>query len=120
MLLCSIKFVEIPLDFVDYCSYFVVLLRLNNAKTKFLLSIYKYIASSLIFLGITYHTKALPKCSWLMASALFLFLGGRGWKTTTPKTLKTTGPITMKFSPDVKSYREARNQKQICHNSSGL
>ena len=48
MLLCSIKFVEIPLDFVDYCSYFVVLLRLNNAKIKFLLSIYKYIASSLI------------------------------------------------------------------------
>ena len=49
-----------------------------------------------------------------MASALFdSAIASGGWYHP-PKISETTGPMTMKFLPDVKLNKEARNQNFFC------
>ena len=49
-----------------------------------------------------------------MASALFdSLLASRGDGKPPPKISRTTGRMTMKFSPDLKYYREAQNTKNF-------
>ena len=42
------------------------------------------------------------------------------WWTTSPMISETTGRVTMKFLPDVKYHRKARNPKQNLHYKAGL
>ena len=47
------------------------------------------------------------------------FMVSGGWKHL-PKISRATKGITMKFLPDVGSYKEAQNQKYFWHSWSGL